>query len=415
MQWVTLTPIRSHLNLKLGVNEQSKGYDAFLASMASVDARLNVQKFRDKKAYRLIDDDDRNTLLLFRLSHTYPEQSATVEAQVYGNTLTVVSVTFDWPDVDYDEALEARLQSQTTALIDRFYQEQLYPLLLQLPNHVKPAYLQPVGAFSGFHDLNSSTGEQGVEQLWTACLLRLPRSQVTKQQATLKHWLKDTRRPEDAEDIVRGECSYSMSWLHYVVVDEPGQSSDFRLDAMCLAQYIYSVQDVCNAHLNGALSQAFLEDNPSDAEHTLETVRAATRLHSCAYQDALKYLRRDKKQLVEEILAVWDFDRLTKNSQELIDICSSRISDIHTERSEKSTFYTDLILVAIGFISLFDLAISLSEYSRSYMASATLGYRDDVPSGFLSMVAAWQTDNLLAMSGVSIVVLLLGYWYVKRR
>jgi hypothetical protein len=416
MQLITLTPIRSHLNLKVGVNEQSQGYKTFLDSLSQAAPSIRVQQFRNEKAYEKINVDDRNTLCLFRLKQDYPELQAQLDVQVYSNCMSIVSICFDLEDTEYGSELEAYLQTKTTELIDRFYREILFPLLKSLPQSVQPSYLETVGKFTGFTDINMPfTGDSEVEQLWSSSLMRLSHSEVAENKQAIVDWLRDTPCPEDANKIIRGEKNHALSWLHYVLVEEQKGELDYMLEAMCLSQYVYAVQDVCNTHLYRAISDAYLENNTHSAEQTLDGIRAITRMHTCAYQESLKYLQRDKKQLIEQILSGWDFNKLTENSQRLLDTCSSRLKDIHTSRSEKSTFYTDLILVGIGFISLFDLAVSLSQYSRAYTSNATLGYRDVEPSGFLTEIASWETDNLLMLSCVMILSLLGGYWYAKSR
>ncbi|MEH6625715.1 MAG: hypothetical protein V7739_04675 [Motiliproteus sp.] len=415
MQLITLTPIRSHLNLKVGVNEQSTGYKAFLESLVKAAPLISVQKFRNEKAYEKINEDDRNTLCLFRLKQDYPEQKAKLEVQVYSNCMSVVAIQFHLDEVN-DARLEERVQHTTTELISRFYRETLYPLLKTLPTDVQPSYLEPVGQLTGFADMNKPFAEDNeVEQLWTARLMRLKGSEVKGNATLIKHWLSNTPCPEDADDIIRGDKDHALSWLNYVLVEQEERELEYMLEAMCLAQYVYAVQDVCNTHLYRAISDTYLENNTRSAEKILDGIRAITRMHYCSYQQSLKYFKRNKKDLLEEILAGWDFDKLSENSNRLLDICSSRLKDIHTSRSEKSTFYTDLILVGIGFVSLFDLAISLSEYSRAYTSSAILGYRDLEPSGFLTEIASWETDSLLMLSVATIVLLLGGYWYAKNR
>jgi hypothetical protein len=416
MQLITLTPIRSHLNLKVGVNEQSMGYKAFLDNLSQAAPLIRVQQFRNDKAYEKINEDDRNTLCLFRLSQDYPDLQAQLDVQVYSNCMSIVSICFELDEADYDTQLDAYLHATTTELIDSFYRDTLYPLLNRLPGTVAPAYLEPVGKFTGFTDMNIPfAGKAEVEQLWSSSFLRLDRHEVGTYQAKITEWLSDTPRPEDAAEIIRGEKNHALSWLHYVLVEEHAHELEHMLEAMCLAQYVYAVQDVCNTHLYRAISDAYLENNTHNAEQTLDGIRAITRMHSCSYQESLKYLKRDKKQLLEQILSGWDFDKLTENSQRLLETCGGRLKDIHTSRSEKSTFYTDLILVGIGFISLFDLAVSLSQYSRAYTSNATLGYRDVEPSSFLIEIASWETDNLLLLSCVTILSLLGGYWYAKSR
>ncbi len=416
MQVVSITPVRSHLNLKPGVNELSPGYQDFLESIKAVpvDIDLEVQEFRSGKAYQSFDDD-RNTLCLFRLSEHLVEENAHIVAHVFSNTLTVVEITFDAVAGMDGDVLESHVQQHSTRLTNDFYQQRLLPLLKKLPQAVKPAYLEPVCGFTGFKDMNQLSETANVKQLWTARFLRVGREECSENAELITRWLEETPNPEHAAQILSGDRNHSMVWLNYVLVDEADKPLDYMIETMCLAHYFYAVQDICNSNLYRVISETHLASATQQAEKVLSGVRSITRLHIATFHENGKYLARKKKSLLEQILGGWEFDDQVANSERLIEVCSSHLQDIHTKRAEKSSFYTDLILVAIGFISLFSLAITLSEYSRAYTASATLGYRDQTPSWMLNFIAAQETDSLLFVSFLSIFITFIVYIYVKRR
>jgi len=492
MQLVTMTPIRSHLNLRQGVNERSAEYSRFLSQLDNVlqkrlvkqledsgdlSNRVAVQHHNQGKAYTNTGSDDRDTLCLFTHTKTINDQFS-FEAKVYSNTLSVVTVTMDMDyvvatledivqslsaeislpsaesnyqdritalclsiveaprkpdshallpeiyqllDKDSELTLELFSQAQSTSLISKYYRDELYPVLSDLPKAIQVNYLEVLGDFSGFNDIKETDGSN-VDQPWSSRLLRLGLNEREGNQSLIENWLAETPHPEHAKEILERDRMDSLVWLNYVVVDDIDEKnqplrhkSDYKLEAMGLAQYFYAVQHACNSNLYMAISDTYLESNTHVAEDILAGVRATTRMHISDYHENCQYLTRDKKLLLENILAGWDYDQMVQNSERLIEVCSSKIKDIHATRSEKSSFYTDLILVAIGFISLFDLAITISEYSRTYTSNAALGYRDEQPSSFLSGVANMETDLLLLSSVVSIIVLFVVYYVAKRR
>ncbi|GGA80967.1 hypothetical protein GCM10011369_23650 [Neiella marina] len=414
MQVVTITPIRSHLNLRLGVNEKTAGYKDFLDSIKSLLPKAKISKQRSAKAYKSLKVDDRDGLKLFSIKHSFEQQGISLTAHVYSNTVSIIELLFDeqtLPDTD----LENWVQDHTTTLINEYYQQHLMPQLQLLAAKLAPKYLEPIGKFSGFIDINEPFGsDDEVEQLWSARSLRLQPHQRQSHADLITEWLSNTPCPEDATAIIAGESDVSMVWLNYVFVDTNVELNDMRIAAMVSAQYVYSVQDICNSNLYETISTTYLEKSVQQAKTAITAIRAITRMHISSFQEARKYLKPEKKILIDEILKGWDFDKVTANSERLIDICSSRLHDIQSTQEEKSSYYTDLILVAIGFISLFDLAITLSEYSRTYTASATLGYRDSAPSSFLTMIATLETDHLLLISFFFIVFAFFIYLYAKR-
>ncbi|WP_415884308.1 hypothetical protein ACMXYR_06840 [Neptuniibacter sp. QD29_5] len=492
MQLVTMTPIRSHLNLRQGVNERSAEYSQFLSQLDGVlqkqlvkqldesgdlSNRIAVQHQNQGKAYTNTGSDDRDTLCLFTHTKEITDQLS-LEAKVYSNTLSVVTVTMDMDyviatlediaqslsvesslpsavsnyqdriaalcgliqeaphqpgehvllpeiyqllDEDTELTLELFAQAQSTYLISKYYRDELYPALRDLPKTIQVSYLEALGDFSGFNDIKETDGSN-VDQPWSSRLLRLDRSEREGNESLIENWLAETPHPEHAKEILEQNRMDSLVWLNYVLVDEIDEKnkplrhkSDYKLEAMGLAQYFYAVQHACNSNLYMAISDTYLESNTHVAEDILAGVRATTRMHISDYHENCQYLTRDKKLLLENILAGWDYEQMVQNSERLIEVCSSKIKDIHATRSEKSSFYTDLILVAIGFISLFDLAITISEYSRTYTSNAALGYRDEQPSSFLSGVANMETDLLLLSSVVSIILLFVVYYVAKRR
>ena len=490
MQLVTITPIRSHLNLRQGVNERSADYSRFLSQLeielraklipedGSTKHQVRVQDYRQGKAYTDTGGDDRDTLCLFTHKKTVEEggHEFALEAKVFSNTLSVVVLTLELDHVvatlneivqalslsvpqahegclkatidslcnaiakaprnesahellkdiyqligeDDQFNLELFAQAKSSFLISAYYKRELFPALKNLASAVKVNYLEPIDDFSGFNDISASDSE--VNQSWSARLLRLSRNERVEHATLIKSWLAETPHPEHADEIINADRMDSMVWLNYVLVDSvkpcgeiEWQKSNYKLEAMCLAQYFYAVQHACNSNLYMAISDTYLESNTHVAEDILAGVRATTRMHISDYHENCQYLQREKKALLERILAGWDYDEMIQNSERLIEICSSKIKDIHASRSEKSSFYTDLILVAIGFISLFDLAITISEYSRTYTSNAALGYRDEQPSSFLSSVANMETDLLLSSSVFTIILLFVVYYVAKRR
>jgi len=180
---------------------------------------------------------------------------------------------------------------------------------------------------------------------------------------------------------------------------------------MILAQYFYTAQENCNQQLKQAIEKAYIADDLLTAEKTLSKARLAARMQTIQYHDALKYVTRDKREKIAEILNGWDYSELVENSNRMIDVCSSRLEEVDNRRREKSSVMTDLLLVALSFFAVFELSLYLVELSREMMSRPTLDYHDDSSSVFLSFIANIDTDYMFSFG----VLVTVGLFFIYRK
>jgi hypothetical protein len=405
MRVTTITPLRSHLSLATGVTEASDRYRALRAALLEQADRWSLDVPTDDQgmAFRELDHDGLDCRLF---SLPIACEDAAGRVHVYPDDIAVAEITFPEPELHDDLADEVQRRSEE--LIGEFIAATLTPLCRELARAVGPRVL--------VFDAAAASNERDLR--WCARTLVLADEELAQPdiQTFLRHWLAGTLRPEDADDILADPTRHriTMRWLNYVLVEARPHDLDHAIETMCLAQYFYAAQELNNRQLYETISGTFASEDTRRREAVLARVRTRNRLHMVRFSVVRERLQRRKKALLDEILSAWEYDELLNNAERMLEICATRIADIQQRRSDRSSFYTDMILVAIGFIAIIDLTLSLSQYSREAMLRPALGYLDGGLSSILTAIAAVQTDWLLA-SGAVLTLLLLGiYLYVKK-
>jgi hypothetical protein len=250
---------------------------------------------------------------------------------------------------------------------------------------------------------------------WISRALLLKKTELASNQSLITNWLCETKHPQHAAQIIASEIDYSMTWLNYVLVNEEQHTgNDYRVEGMILAQYYYCAQDNCNNNLKQAIDNAYLDPKLQKAEKQLSASRVETRLHYIAYNEQLKYLTRNKRALLITILDDWGFEALVENGQRMVDVCSSKLQSVDIQRRERSTMMTDLLLVALSFFTVFELSLSLTEFSREVMSRPALDYNDETRSAILGAIANIDVDTMFSLGFGLTLVLIIIYRVMKR-
>lgn len=404
MRVITITPLRTHLSLTTGVTESSDRYRRLQDVLAQHGDEwlLDVPRSEEGMAFRELDQDGLDCRLF---SLPIAADGAAGRLHVYPDDIGVAEITFADPGLSGDLANEVQRRSE--AMIQNLAATTLTPLCRQLARAAGSRVLTfDAAAADGPRDLR-----------WCARTLVLADEELDQPeiQTFLRRWLADTLRPEDADDIIADPTHHriTMRWLNYVLVEAHPHDLDHAIETMCLAQYFYAAQELNNRQLYGTISETFASEDTREREAILGRVRTRNRLHMVRFSIVRERLQRRKKALLDKILAAWEYEELLANAERMLEICATRIADIQQRRSDRSSFYTDMILVAIGFIAIIDLTLSLSQYSREAMLRPALGYLDGGISSILTAIAGVPTDVLLA-GGVLATLLLLGiYRHVK--
>lgn len=234
---------------------------------------------------------------------------------------------------------------------------------------------------------------------WPSRILQLSESDLSNQitKNIISDWLADTQRPNDDQKLISGEIKESITWLKYIMVDV-NKTSDYRVDALILAQYCYTAQEKCNRNLRQSIEWAFqgekrkLESEIQRAKNSLEKSRMLVKLHQVSVNECLRHLTRRKSKLVKDIFACWEYDRLVNNGNLMLDLCADKISESNSRQAKISASKTEYILIGISLFTVLEFFFFITQFSREAMANPTLDHNDGGPSGFLSIVADVPAD-----------------------
>lgn len=393
----TLTPISSPIDIGIGVNPLS---DAFRQPMLQAGLSSGNNAATDKPLlYQTLTDDETN-LELF----TWQADDQDVVLHVFPNRLAIAEIKLN---ISLSEAnIEDTVQQLTRQQLAEVWPD----FLSFIQNKIShPAALKLT--------IDSDISAQSIQTQWVARALELTRAELadTTVATFVRSWLSSTQDPQDAERIIRGEQSYSMTWLNYVIVDDKAVQARALIDSMILCQYIYTAQDAVNQQMATAIEQAYTDKYISEVEKKLSAARVNASMQLITYHEQMKYLTRFKRKIMDDVLQGWDFDNLVENCQRMIDVCSNRLMEVDNRRRERSTALTDAILVSLSFIAMFELSMSLIQFSREMMSSPALDYNDESASTILSFIADFDTDFVIGFGIALTVSLYFLYHKLKAR
>jgi len=221
--------------------------------------------------------------------------------------------------------------------------------------------------------------------------------------------------PEDAEALITGNINFSMTWLNYLIIEPTEVQRRTLFSALRTSQFFYAAQEYLNDNAYRALTNSALEKNVRIVERRLTTARRDMQMLHIMYDTKKTFMTRKKRQLVNDLMEIWDFDILKANGERMVAASNTKIAEITNKRSERSSFFTDLILVGLALVTVIEVSMYLTEYSREVMSRPTLAYQDDETSWILTAIAAIDTDQMLIGGAFVILILVCFYVYWKIR
>jgi hypothetical protein len=186
---------------------------------------------------------------------------------------------------------------------------------------------------------------------------------------------------------------------------------------MIIAQYYYAAFD----HLQSIISRILAISVAGDGTRKVSTVKALldeavrqAHMLKLEYEENRKYYAPRVGAEVDEILEGWGFeDGLRQRIDERLADCDQRLGEIHSRALERGSVYTDLILLAIGIVAIFQIPLSLADYGRAMTTDPNLYVYDQSSSwNVVGWLGASTTDALLIAGLVLSVGLTLLYaWF----
>ena len=332
---------------------------------------------------------------------TWIDQETGSKFHVFPHNIAIVELLVECPEEP--EGLEERVQKLCADILTEAYQH-FSAFIFENVNKLNDSVL----------DKLIIDHQASLKIYWITRSLIFSKSELNapNNKTLITDWLENTQCPEDAQRIMDGDVSYSMTWLNYVLIDYLPES-DYRVEAMVLAQYFYTTQESCNDMLRDSIESSYIGSSAIKAEQKLESSRVVTRMHLIAYHDYMKFFNRTKKKLLLEILGSWEFESLVDNSYRMIEVSTSKLKEVDTKRKDRSNVLTDMLLVALSFFAVFELSLYLVEFSREMLSRPTLDYNDESSSTFLGLIATIDTDYMFASGIILTIFLILFYRYIK--
>lgn len=397
----TIAPVYIPIELKTGVDRSSAEFSAFTSRIhQQFKDDLSPMASAKRTEYESIDSDSWDNRLF---TWSNKQLNPNLQIHVFPNNIGIA--VFDIT-VDYSDDVKGLEQASQNATIEAI--KKIYSAFIESITHISSKHL------GNFLYMDHSVNKEA-QILWVsrAILLSKPAIQSQRIKTLITQWLKHTHRSEDAADIISGEKSFSLTWLNYVIINN--DVNDERIDAMILAQYYYAAQENCNKHLKQAIDSAYNGNKKNDAQTILSRSRVTSRLHQVAFHDHLNYLTQSKRLILVNILQCWNYEALSANGKRMIEICTSKIDETESEKRERSSLLTDLLLVALSFFTVFELSLYLTELSREMMSRPTLDYNDDSPSFILQFIAEIDTDVMFGSGFFLTLLLVFVYKIIKSR
>lgn len=408
MQLITFSPLFTDLAVKASVDQGDPLYQQRVADISRSFATLHVpaaEKSAGSGAYEDLSADDVD-LRLCVFEGVTADETETLKFHVFPGAISIVQFVFSPPPTLTAESIEAYAQAHTrdaVAAARPQFESFVAALRLALPAD----WLEPTA---------SDNDASGLAMTWIARTIVLQPEELADHEELIQKWLINTAQPDHATALSNRTIDYSMTWLNYVVASGDPSRLAMLCSAMRIAQYFYSRQNAINERARHTLARAYTLRDIRESQTLLASARSDIQLLRIQYDTLSSLLNRTKRRIVDEIMQVWDYKRLVDNGNRMVEASTSRIQEIASQRAERSSFVTDLILTVITFLAVIDVSLMLSQYSREVMSRPVLEYQDSDLSWILSAVAAVDTDKLLVggMLGVLTLLLLYAYWKLRK-
>ncbi|MEO0413003.1 MAG: hypothetical protein AAF221_14315 [Pseudomonadota bacterium] len=412
MRLSTIGPFVSPLRLSSSLDPKSKHYPALLQALPPESAHFtapNRQRTSDLPGFSDLERDDFD-LRLFVWSPQAKEGEPQLRFHIYGNGVGVVETHLDCADNFNADTLETFAQETTCRAIDA-HGPNLHALLAQIESEISADLVAtPISD----DDTSIPLSRQAI---WISRAVRITPAQREDERyrSLIRDWLKNTGRPDDAEDILSGKEERAISWMNYVLVDSEEKDAPNPLSAVRIAQFFFASQNLLNDAVHALLRDGEFERETRSFKAQLIHARTDMQMLRILFDVQLGYLSRQKRRDLDYLMTMWDFETLTRNGARILDACTQRITEITNARVERGAFYTDMILAFIALVSIIEVTLYLTEYSREVMSRPTLAYQDSKLSWFLSWFASIDMDRGL-LSGAVLFFLMAGlYVFWKRR
>ncbi len=349
--------------------------------------------------------------------------------RVFDNTIAIAELTLDVDEdllfADPEGAIDA-LQRYTNRLMEtlvrRSYAGVIFPLLIAVWRRAgRRKFIEIPGSYTGFPDLTIEqetirrepgpmpTFREGTagQILWVNRSFCTAGLDPSRREALLDHWLPLATSEAGLRDQARAAGSVFLGWGHNVF-DRPmdSRASSDAWYSLLLCQFFYTVLDCTSVGLSRFIGISLSGLSMKETQRLnseLQDVVSQVQLVTTQFHDTQQNLQGTRRAYFNDLAARWRMDVLTENVEKKIRIVTQLIERLFQRSTRLNQTLVEVMLFAIGGISLVSFGLSVSEYARSKDPSPAV---DNVP-GLLDAGAALAPD--LVIWGC---IILLALWLV---
>lgn len=283
----------------------------------------------------------------------------------------------------------------------------------------------------------STTGNYNIVVNWVTRSLLFETEDKKNITRIIQHWLKDSGDGEMIADATKHSDKCAYRWLNYLFREKAYSRSltadgaiDYtqpfadEWDAMIISQYYYCAFEALNDLLDITLATAFLSYKRKDNKHKHKLKDINRKLEReiidshellIEYQKNFAYYKRNVGQYIKEILTGWDFENaILSQVTNKIELCEQRMEILHQKATEKSSLYTDLLLLSIAVISVIAFMFQVIEYGRTISHNADLALYESNTVNLVNVLSERPTDFAITLSlGLMIIIFIV--YYIFRR
>lgn len=269
-----------------------------------------------------------------------------------------------------------------------------------------------------------------------------PETSPKRQEVLIRHWLADVFDSEKSAVIqkkVDEPTAYSLQWVNYLFREqsyegaypqdgwglEDGLAKPFcrPWEAMINSQYYYAAFDVLQTTIHSALARSYAKSEAGRVRQfkdQLDEIVKESNLVMLDYHGNFNYYHRTVSAHMRKILGMWNFESVLLEQITMgVQACNERVTELHNRATERSSVYTDLILLSIGVTSVFGILLSLLTYGREMARElsgnfSTASYEQG-SFNFAAWLATHSTDGILLVAFILSAGLVALYFHFKRQ
>ena len=242
-----------------------------------------------------------------------------------------------------------------------------------------------------------------------------PASTRARREALLDHWLPLATSEPHIRDLSRASGTIFLGWGHNVF-DRP-MDSRASCDAwysLLLGQFFYTVLDCASVGLSRFIGMSLSGLSMKETQRLnaeLQDVVSQVQLVTTQFHDTQQNLQGTRRAYFNDLASRWRMDVLTENVEKKIRIVTGLIERLFQRSTRLNQTLVELMLFAIGGISLVSFGLSLSQYALSANPSPAI---DRVP-GLLDAGAALPPDLMIWVCIILLILWLVIFLGIDKR